>query len=51
MWNKIVVSFSPLNARQFYSPGAVFPQQGTEIQGGSSSTLGCMSRNYLPECV
>jgi hypothetical protein len=32
-----------LNSRQFYSLGAIFPQQGTEVQGGRSSIMGCMS--------
>jgi hypothetical protein len=33
-----------LSSGQFYSPGAVFTQQGMEVQGRSSSILGCTSR-------
>jgi len=35
-----------LYSSQFHLPCAVFPQQGTEVQGGSSSILGCTS--FLP---
>src|SRR5215216_7744744 len=38
----------PLNSRQLYLPGAAFPQQGTEVQGWSSSILGCTSGSELP---
>jgi hypothetical protein len=37
----------PLNSSQFYSPDTVFPQQGTEVQGGGFSILGCRSWSIL----
>src|SRR5215204_81397 len=40
-----------LYSSQSHLPGAVFAQQGTEVQGGRSSILGCTSLSALPRNV